>query len=177
LDTAADAYALIAPVERRMVNAIWRIVRDADGTEDVLQQVLTRVVARPGRLRSHPNPTALLLRMCTSAAVDWLRHKRRHSQATHPTANPDSAPAPSPGPDESFLQRETCDRLLSGLRDLPAREAEAIALLALEGMAYAEIAAAMGCAESTVRVLVTRARKRLRAKYTTMGILSPEVQP
>src|ERR1700744_6193269 len=57
-----DFQRFVAPVQRRRVDGVWRIVRDVQETEDVMQEVLVQVFERFEEVRRHPNPTALLLR-------------------------------------------------------------------------------------------------------------------
>jgi RNA polymerase sigma-70 factor (ECF subfamily) len=65
-------------------------------------------------------------------------------------------------PSAAAQQAETEALLALGLRALPVREREAFVLRDLEGLATAEVAATLGITESSVRSLVTLARRRLR---------------
>lgn len=168
-----DFDRIIAPMRQRMVNAVWQVVRDADATEDVVQEVLTRVISQFERVRRHPNPPALLVRMCVNAAIDHLR--RNHSRPAAVQCIPERHD-PHDGAHAGMVERETRSRIVAALTKLPPREAEAMALLALEELPYPEIARAMGCREATVRVMVTRARRRLRKELATMGIGPEAIQ-
>ena len=67
---------------------------------------------------------------------------------------------------------------MDALTRLPDRQAEAMALLVGEELNYAEVAAAMGCREATVRGMVWKARRRLRAELAGQGFaLSEETRP
>ena len=72
----------------------------------------------------------------------------------------DTPPAPSPA--DILAHKEQRERILLAIQRLPKRESEAMTLLAVEDLSYAEIAEALGCRSSTVRVLIARARQRLR---------------
>ncbi|MFY9726215.1 MAG: sigma factor, partial [Bryobacteraceae bacterium] len=61
---------LIAPIEGRMIRAVWRIVRDPDEVEDAFQEALLTVWKRWDRICIHPNPQALVLQICIHAAHD-----------------------------------------------------------------------------------------------------------
>jgi RNA polymerase sigma-70 factor, ECF subfamily len=161
----------IAPIQRRMVNSIWRIVRDPDDVDDVLQEVLLRLLRRVGQVERHPNPTALILRTCVNAAIDHLRRGRSRNQALRSLG--DSLPVMSgpPSPREVLVRRQQAEEVRMHLRHLPRREAEAIVLVVLEDLTYPEIASSMGCSESTVRVLVSKARKRLQTRFTLGGVI------
>ncbi len=146
-----------------MVNCVWRIVRDPADTDDVIQEVLLQVWAKFDDVLCHPNPPALILRFCTHRALDHHR-KKRTREATLSDFRVQIEGAP-PNSDAAFAQAEQREHLLAFLGQLPAREAEAISLHALEEMSHSEISSAMGCAESTVRVLLARARQRFRAEF------------
>ena len=68
---------LIAPIEDRMIRSVWRIVRDADDADDAFQAALEKIWRRLETIRRHPNPRALILRICVNAAYDLLRKKAR----------------------------------------------------------------------------------------------------
>ena len=157
-----DYSTLIAPIRHRMVNSIWRIAANADDTEDILQEVLASIIRRFDRVRAHANPTALILRMCINHALDHVRRRRIRTVGLEDA--PDEALVhDAPAPAELLIRQEERAVVLEALGRLPRREAEAILLVAIEDQPYCEAARAMQCRESTVRVLITKARKRLRA--------------
>lgn len=159
-----DAFdRLIAPLQKRMVDCVWRICRDGPETEDVMQEVLVQVWARFDEVERHPNPTALVLRFCTHRALDRLR--RRRTRDTTLDGLGDRASSSLPDPAEQAAHSEQREQIRVFLASLAPREAEAMALLALEELSPDEIAVAMGCSASTVRVLIGRARKRFRATF------------
>lgn len=156
----ADYTKLIEPIRHRMVGSIWKIVRDPDDTDDVLQDAMVEIARKIPAVRRHPNPTALILRMCINLAIDFRRRTgRRKSDGSRPI---ETFEARGPNPSEQLILRERRSRALEAIQRLPAREAESIVLLAVEGFTYGEVAQAMGCRESTARVLVMKARRRLR---------------
>ncbi|MBI5094635.1 MAG: RNA polymerase sigma factor [Candidatus Hydrogenedentes bacterium] len=152
----------VASIQRRIVNSIWRIVRDGPAVEDLVRDVIEQVVRKIGRVRAHPNPQALILRMAVQRALDFGRSRARRRSAMErygrfqETRGPDNALA------ADIALREECDAVLGTLHRLPKREAEALWLHAVEGMSYAEVATTMGCRPATVRVLAARGRKRLK---------------
>jgi RNA polymerase sigma-70 factor, ECF subfamily len=172
-DTTNDYDRLIAPIRRRMVNSIWRIVRDPDQTEDVVQEVMLRLVTRIERIRAHPNPTAMVLRMCVNGALDHVRRRRRRG-AARPYPAEELPDRRNVAPPELLARDERRAEVLAAIAELPRRQAEALVLLAIEDVPYPEIAQTMGCRESTVRVLVSKARRRLRARLEMPSTLSNE---
>jgi DNA-directed RNA polymerase specialized sigma24 family protein len=51
---------LIAPLETMMMRSIWRVVRNADLSEDCLQDALAVIWKKRLQIRLHPNPRALM---------------------------------------------------------------------------------------------------------------------
>jgi RNA polymerase sigma-70 factor (ECF subfamily) len=59
------------------------------------------------------------------------------------------------------------------VRGLPARQAQALVLHAVDGYTSAEIAAVLGCGEGTVRTHLHRAREAAEARLRAAGELDP----
>lgn len=158
-----DYERFVTPIQERMVNCVWRIVRDPQETEDVVQEALMQIMRRFDEVRRHPNPTALLLRICSNKALDHVRSRHsRQDTLTRLTAVP---PPDGVSPAQALARAEDQASILDFVRTLPEREAEAITLYALEDLDYAVVATAMGCTQSTVRVLIGRARGRFREEF------------
>lgn len=154
---------LIAPVETRMMRSIWRIVRHPEEAEDTLQEALTIIWKRLDRIRRHPNPQALILRICVNASYDTIR-KRKHRHF-HQQEDPDAlhhVPTPSglTAPDE-LVGKETEKEILDAIGRLPRKQAAAVLMRIVEEQSYEVIAQALGCSETTVRIHVSKGRKRL----------------
>ena len=63
MGTADDLYQrLIAPIERRMIDTVTRIVRDPDDSADVFQETLAAIWQKLSRIDRHPNPHAYIMR-------------------------------------------------------------------------------------------------------------------
>jgi RNA polymerase sigma-70 factor (ECF subfamily) len=67
-------------------------------------------------------------------------------------------------PDERLLARETLEHLRRAIEALPARHREVIVLRDVEGWDSGEVCAALGLSEGNQRVLLHRARSRVRAQ-------------
>src|SRR5262245_51278586 len=113
-----------------MVNCVWRIVRDPDETEDVVQEVLLHLLNKPDAVFRHSNPTALILRICVNKALEHLR--KQSSRRTALDRLSAEMPAPVSTPAESMASGEERARLLNFLKLLPPRESEAVTLHVLE---------------------------------------------
>ena len=170
-DQQSEYQRLIAPVEDRMMRAVWRITRDPADAEDALQNALLTVWKRWNRIRSHPNPHALILHICINAAHDVLRSRVREGKWIEGDAVLSEVPSSSPAALEGVSETEQDALVLRAIGRLPKNQARASLMHAVEEMPYGEVAAVMECRESTVRKHVARARATLRS------LLSPWISP
>lgn len=162
-----DYETLVRPLEDRMMRSIWRIVRDRDACEDALQDALAVIWKKRDTVARHPKPEALILRIAVGAAYDAVRKSRRrhrHEIAARPDEGPDEG-ARSAG--QELEARDLRTAVLRAIGRLPRRQAAAVLLHIVEELPYPDIARAMGCSESTVRVNVMRGRERLALELST----------
>lgn len=164
---------LIAPIEHRMMQSIWRIVRNPETAEDVLQEALTIIWRRLERIRSHPNPHAFILKICVNAAYDSLRKHMRHRQKES-RDELDQLPSP-PGSDsiDELARKRTEAEILTAIGRLTRKQALAVLMRIIQGEPYDAIAEVLGCSEKTARVQVSRGRARLNRWLSHLISASP----
>ncbi len=154
----ADYERLILPIEERMTRSVWRILRDPDRADDALQDALATIWRRLDRIRRHPNPTALILRICANSAYNLLRRRRvRRSAPLPPTLESDD-----PSAADRAAGRELRDEVIAAVGRLPRKQALAVLMRVVQEQSYADIAAALGCTEQTARSHASKGRARLR---------------
>lgn len=157
-DRATEFEELVLLHRDRMTRTVWRIVRDADLAEEALQEALGAIWKKLDAVRAHPNPEALVLRICLDAAYDQLRGRLRRRERSAPEEEEAASPA---GAEGEAQVREVLD----AIRRLDRRQATAILLHAVQGEPYRAVAEALGCSEATARVHVQRARAKLRRAF------------
>jgi RNA polymerase sigma factor (sigma-70 family) len=163
MDDQSQAYEqIIGPLEDRMIRSIWRITRDPHDAEDAMQNALVTLWKRWNRVRRHPSPQALVLRICIDAALDVARRRvrdRRNIELNDPASHPaDSVPLPLEELANAELRRE----ILAAVGRLSRRQAVTVMLRGFEELPYNQIAAALGCSEATARKHFERACAQLR---------------
>jgi RNA polymerase sigma factor (sigma-70 family) len=163
----------LAPLETRMLRTAWRITRGRDRARDALQDAMARIWRHRERVRSHPNPAALILRIGIQAAIDARRREgrwRRIGGGAMPRA---VSAGGNSDPGATAERRELRDFVLEAIARLPKKQAAAVTLHVLEEQPYEAVAAALGCAEPTARVHVLRGRERLAR---LLGEMAPAVR-
>jgi RNA polymerase sigma-70 factor (sigma-E family) len=144
-----------------LVGTAYLITTDRGVAEDCVQEALTRVHRKWGRLRRDGNPAAYAHRAVVNAALSW-RHRRRIREV--PLTADDDLPAPlltSAG--LSDFDAET----LNALRSLPPQMRAIVALRYLEDRSEAETAQILGCSLGTVKSTASRGISRLKQSLST----------
>ena len=153
---------LIAPMEATMMRSIWQVVRNADLAEDSLQDALAIIWRKRFQIRLHPNPPALILKICLNAAYDSLRKLERRRRRMDPSPL-DKAPAPPEhDADRNLEAREIEEQVQQAIRRLPRKRALAVMMRLIQEESFEAIAQAMDCSEVTVRIHISRGRAQLR---------------
>lgn len=145
-----------------MIGAVWRVVRNEEDFDEAFQEATSAIWKRLRRIRRHPNPHALVLRICINAAYDVLRRRVRARKRELLSAARAQGAVEVPSASHAMEQQSRRDQLLAAIARLPANQARSILMRYMEGLSYPEIAAALGCNEATVRTHVSRACHRLR---------------
>jgi len=157
----SDYERLIEPIEDRMIGSIWRIVRDPDDADDAFQEALAKIWKSLPKILRHPNPQALILRICLNAAYDLIRKRTRLRQREEEDSIVEDFPDNSASAFERLLGQERERQIMKAIGFLPRRQAQAVLMRFVEDLSYGDIAQALGCAETTVRSHIAKARKQL----------------
>jgi len=144
-----------------MLRSIWRITRIAEEAEDAMQESLTIIWKRRARIGRHPRPRALILRICVNCACDVLRSRLRRGSREMALIDPDALLAKDCAVAERLLGQELREVVSRALLRLPGRQATAVVMRDILELSYEEIGDALGCSQTTARVHVNRAHKKL----------------
>lgn len=170
MDSHRSSYdALIRPIEDQMLRSIWRITRVAEDAEDALQESLTLIWKRRARIERHPCPRALILRICVNCACDALRARLRRRSRETVLTDPDALHAKDCPIGEQLHRQELRDDIALAILRLPNRQATALTMRYILELSYEEISKALGCSETTARVHVNRACKKLRKRLAHLA--------
>lgn len=128
-----------------------------DAAQDAMLLLLDRLPTYDARRTWRSWRDTVVLNLCR----DRLRRRTRQRQLAE-RAGEHRLPRELPDPHDEAAQREVSEILERALAHLTEREREAFVLRDLEGLPTPEAAEALGIGESSVRSLVTLARRRLR---------------
>lgn len=145
---------------RTIYNFAYRLTGNAHDAHDLVQEVLLRVHRGLGTF-SPGSFNGWLWRITRNAFLDELRRRRR--RPTVPLGEPDLGEGGvAPEPHEVLAAVRVGEDVQAALLQLPYPFREAVVLCDVVGLAYDEIAEAVGVPVGTVRSRIHRGRAMLK---------------
>ena len=130
---------------RRVWRAVFAFAGDREVASDAVAEAFAQCIKRGDAVR---DPRAWVWRAAFRIAAGELKERsRRTTFATEPSYEMDDPPGP----------------LLAALASLPGNQRAALVLRYYAGTDTAAIAETLGCSRATVRVHLSRGKRRLRA--------------
>jgi RNA polymerase sigma-70 factor (ECF subfamily) len=183
---AGDESAFLALVERHgplMLRIAVSHVRTRAAAEEVVQEAWLGVVSGIRRFEGRSSLRTWILSILTNCARTRGAREARSVPLSSlegdgdPAVDPDrflgsdhprypggwSSP-PLPWPEEHLLATETIAQVRAAIRRLPARQQEVIVLRDVEGWDPGEVCEALGLSVGNQRVLLHRARSKVRGE-------------
>ena len=147
--------------------AAYRITGNAADAEDVLQTVFMRLLRRDEQPDLSNSAGSYLHRAAINAALDMLRRRKR-ARAVDLDDVGDQLVDTANQPERDRGNRELSRRLREALTHLSPRQAEIFTLRYLEGLGNLEIARMMGSSQTSIAVILHRARHRLQKELGSL---------
>jgi len=148
--------------------AAYRITGNAMDAEDVLQTVFTRLLRREEQPDLSENAGSYLHRAAVNAALDLMRRRKRARKVDLDEVGDTLVDHQEPGPERTQGSREIKSRLRAAMAQLSPRQAEIFTLRYLEGLGNLEIAKLLGASQTSIAVLLHRARHRLQKELGSL---------
>lgn len=137
-----------------------RRLRDPHDIDDAVQETAARALRALPTLRDPDRFDAWIAAIAARVCID-LHRSRRHGWSAELPELVDTAASP----DASVVAAEEAGELYARLTALPPRERRALWLRDAVGLPVAAVAEDAGVTEGSARVLLSRARARVRAGY------------
>lgn len=165
-----NAFALLIEEYQRLVYAVaLRLTGNAAAAEDITQETFIAAWRHIKDFRGESSLKTWLMRIAANKTRSYWRWKRLRSwigladrgEDGEGTALEDLLPDdPAGRPEQAALAAELERRVQAAISALPPRQRE-VAVLRAQGLGMAEIGAALGMAEGTVKAHWFEARKKL----------------
>ena len=155
-ETTGSFDRVVRERETQVLRTAFRILGNWADAEDVAQEVFLRLHRHGLEFANDGAVGGWLYRVTVNLCFDRTRTARVSQELPELVSRDRSAEA-------AVLMEEKKLRLMAALALLPAKERAAVVLREIEGLSTAEVAAALGSSEVTVRSQISKALVRLRS--------------
>lgn len=143
---------------RHVVRIVYALCGSWAVAEEVTQEAFLKALRGWSSVQEMDRPDAWVRRVACNLATSRFRRAAIEARVLlrlgSPAAGPQSEPLPA-----------DLERFWRLVRQLPDRQAQAVALFYADDLPVVEVARVMGCAEGTVKAHLHAARQRLRELY------------
>jgi len=156
---------------------IFRIVRNREDAEDVLQETLLSAYRHLDTFRGTCRVSTWMTTIGINTSLMILRKRRSMPEIIPEQVSGDGQRFESPefrdprlNPEQRYIADQTNDKLRSIMRRLPAHVRTVMDLYCVQELRLKDVAAILGITEATAKSRVLRGRKRLRRSLSTRRI-------
>jgi RNA polymerase sigma factor (sigma-70 family) len=168
---AAHDFEAFEELYRRHLDPVYRFVRsqspDVATAEDLTAQVFLNALSAARTYRGDGSYRSWLFRIAHNVISTWRASHRRAVAVAEPPEEMD----PGPSPAAQAISRKQLDVVMRAVADLPPAQREVVALRSLEDLSTDEIARITRRSGGAVRILLHRARSRLKSVLAREGLL------
>jgi RNA polymerase sigma-70 factor, ECF subfamily len=170
VDKTQTIAALVAEYSTALYRVAFSVTRNAAEAEDAVQETFLRVLRHESRLGEIRDYRVWLVRIVWNIVLDKKRRAKTRPEGEDIADHARALPSGDRAADQTVISSQEHGRILALIDRLPAREREAILLSAVDELTTAEIAAALGTTESSIRSRIFRARRELAVLLEKEGI-------
>jgi RNA polymerase sigma-70 factor (ECF subfamily) len=166
---------LVDRYSRKVFRLAYRMTRNEQDAEDVVQETFLRAYRRLKQFESRSSFGTWIFRIAVNSALDLTRKLGRYEQAEQPMPGAEDGaeilsrvPAPEPAPDRLLLSGELKHKVESVLAGLSPQVRTAFVLRHYEGMSIEQIGSVLGLKRSATKNSIYRAVQRLRKELAPL---------
>jgi RNA polymerase sigma-70 factor (ECF subfamily) len=152
----------------RITSLLARLTGDRGQAEEIAADVFSKLSQQPDMLRGREDVTPWIYRVATNAGLDALRSNSRRRRREEEAGVEQIRTGSQADALQEVLREERRARVQTVLSALKPRDAQLL-LLRADGLAYRELAEALGVQPGSVGTLLARAEaefeRRFRARY------------
>ena len=166
---------LVRRYSERAFRAAYRVVRDQQAAEEVLQEALIKAYRALPRFEARSSFYTWLYRITVNLALDRRRRGKRAPAVEWDDAialeiDPRSTLPEPADPEVASLRMEVRELVAEGIQTLPDGQREVLLLREVDGLSYEEIADTMQISKGTVMSRLHYARKKMMAFLVARGV-------
>jgi RNA polymerase sigma-70 factor, ECF subfamily len=161
-----------------LYSAALRFTRDRGRAEDLVQDTVVRALRFRDRFAEGTSFRAWIFTILTHTFIGGYRRQKREREILEGASAGDVAfqlkseasQREASHPEHAYLEQLLSDDVLKALDSLPEEFRTVVVLCDLEGLAYKDIAEAVGCPVGTVMSRLHRGRRLLESKLLAVAV-------
>jgi RNA polymerase sigma-70 factor, ECF subfamily len=165
---------LVVRHQRRAARIAFHYLRDSAESDEAVQDAFVKAYSHLSTFREELPFEVWFTRILINGCLDRIKARTRRERWIVPMPESGSSdrdftertPGHGPSPEDQVLARERRQKLAAALSKLPDRQRSVFMLSHYEGCTSREVSAITGLNESTVRVHLFRAIRKLRGLLT-----------
>jgi len=160
---AREFKEMVMPASMKIYRFAERLLGNAHDAEDVVQDVWMKLWDRRDKLGEIKSLEAFIFRMTRNLCLDKIKLKKpQYYDDREETSFRFDGADERPDPERSLELKDTMDRVNHIIGHLPEQQQTLLQLRDIEGMEYEEISEVTGLEVNTIRVNISRARRKLK---------------
>lgn len=164
--SAHEVEALIEEHENALLRYAFRIVRNREIAQDIVQETFLRYLKKPLEYGEPRQRVAWLFRVTHNLCIDLLKRETRRGEIYKEIAQPNIQRLPI----NEIVAAEQWQRMEQVLTNLSDKQKNVIVLFFQEGLSYKEIAEVTGYSMSNVGMLLHRGLRKLKSLIEQQGL-------
>ncbi len=150
-----SSYLSLAPT---LYKVAFYILESEEEARDAVQDAFVKLWNDRETLGDVNSPKAYAIRLVKNLCIDRIRRQRLEFPEELPErVSPE-------GQDDEIDQKERLNKVMEAIKSLPDRQREILWLRTVENLSYDEISERLGMTPLTLRVLLSRARSKIKLK-------------
>jgi len=149
----------VLPLQDKLYAFSFRLMGNTEDARDIVQEIFVKLWRMREKLHTYRSLDAFSMTMTRNLCLDKLRARRTVSMEGQYIPEEDVSQRP---PDEILETADAAKRAIHIIKGLPEQQRTVIHLRDVEGYEYDEIGQVTGMNVNNVRVVLSRARKKVR---------------
>ena len=152
------------PHYKLLYRVAYHLTGNAQDAEDLLQDMYLKLWQKRDDLKEEADTQAYLVTIMKNLFVDQRRHKRIDASED---IEAHASPPDERSLDEQIGSRDEVQQVEGLIRQLSERDAKIIQMHLMEERSYEEIESDTGLSQGNIRIIVMRAKKKLKQHKAT----------
>jgi RNA polymerase sigma-70 factor (ECF subfamily) len=153
----------ILPLRNRLIAYSQRLTDNKDDAEDVTQEVFLKLWFMREKLKDCKDIPAFAFTIAKHLSLNIIKHKKFECEELDEQWQSDDL-----NPLQELECRDSVEKLLRLMDKLPNLQQSILRMKHIEGFETEEIASLTGCSMESVRMNLSRARKKIRDEFFKM---------